>query len=396
MSISQAIEEDPSLASASMTHWHQLHNLIIPFCSQLPQDKPIVIVLDALDEGYSDDLLEVLVKGIIKLSGVFQFVITSRNVVQIKILLAAPHVHHKAFDHSDGSNLEDVEKVIHEGLGKVATWKELSGWPSRELENQMKERSGGLMIWVVAVCQYLKQPELYDPQSDLQALLDSSLPDEFGAEEQMDMHYATILQQWKWKDSRFVEAYKQIMGTILVSKIPLSALAIESLHFGKVKVGALLPLLKPLLLSLDEGQAIQLLHQSLHDLLTGRAHGVDSWKVFAIDKKLQNQTLALLCINIINTEMSEKIPGTGYLRSKRGIPKISNNVISEHLSYACRFWMEHFNEIQEPKKELVDALHTLLEQKFVLWLEISASAWQNVDVEPLIKWINVRINFLLY
>ncbi len=396
-SISQAIEQDPGIASASSLR--QFQELIIPFCGLLPQDKPVVIVLDALDEGYSEALLDILERGVIvgKLPGVFHFVVTSRNVVGVKQLLAAPHVQHKEFNHSYGVNLEDVEKVIHGELGKVAVKKDLvaSGWPTREMEVLMKERSGGLMIWVMAVCQYLRQDEILDPQSDLQAFLDKSLAEDLGAEDQMDQLYATILQQWKWTN-RFAGEYRWIMGTILVTKIPLSALAIEALHSGKVKAGPMLQLLKPLLLPSNEGQPIQILHQSLHDFLSGRAFAVESWKVFAIDEKLHNQDIALQCINIINTELSESTPGTGYLwGGQRGMPKISDNSISEHLGYACRFWMEHLIEVSEPHEELIDALHILLEWKFVSWLELSACKWQTVSIKSLIAWINVSICLIL-
>ncbi len=253
------------------------------------------------------------------------------------------------------------------------------------------------MIWVMAVCQYLRQDEILDPQSDLKALLIKSLSEDLGAEEQMDQLYATILQQWKWTN-RFAGEFGQIMGTVLVSKIPLSALAIEALHSGKIKAVTMLQLLKPLLLPSNEGQPIQILHQSLHDFLTGRAFAVESWKVFAIDEKLHNQDIALQCINIINTELSNNTPGTGYRRGyeyERGLPKISDESISEHLSYACRFWMEHLIEVSEPQGELVYALHILLKQKIVLWLELSACKWQAVAIEPLITWISVSIYLIL-
>ncbi len=399
--ISQAIDQDPGVASASF--FRQFQELIVPFCGILPQDKPVVIVLDALDEGYSEALLDILEIGVIvgKLPGVFHFVVTSRNVVGVKQLLAAPHVQHKEFNHSYGVNLEDVEKVIHGELGKVAVKKDLAtgGWPTKELEVLMKERSGGLMIWVMAVCQYLRQDEILDPQSDLKALLDQNLSDDLGAEDQMDHLYATILLQWKWKN-RFAGEYRQIMGTILVSKIPLSALAIEALHSGKLKAGPMLQLLKPLLLpqAAEEGQPIQILHQSLHDFLTGRALAVESWKVFAVDKKVHSQNIALQCINIINTELSDNTPGTGYRRGYEyggGLPKISDKSIPEHLSYACRFWMEHLIDVSAPHGELIDALHILLEQKFILWLELSACKWQIMSIKPLITWIGVSMCFIL-
>lgn len=53
--------------------------------------------------------------------------------------------------------------------------------------------------------------------------------------------------------------------------------------------------------------------------------------------------------------------------------------------------MEHINDISEPNIDLADALQILLEQKFVLWLELSACMWQRVDIDSLLAWINVSV-----
>ncbi|KLO05578.1 TPR-like protein, partial [Schizopora paradoxa] len=389
-SISQAIKQDPSLASASLTH--QFYKLIKPFCHLLPQDRPIVIVLDALDEGYCDALLEFLVKNIAFIPGVLQIVATTRDVVQMQLLLVAPHVHHRAFHHNLGSNLNDVEKVVQVELSKVALKKGLlgTGWPTVDHEILMKEKSGGLMIWVTAVCQYLSQPENLDPKGELESLLQSTSSESLEAEAQMDLLYVAILRHWNWSKRGFTEDYKQVMGAILVSKIPLSVQAIDLLYSGKTKIKMLLPLLRPLLLQSEENQFIQILHQSLHDFLTGRAHLANDWKVFAVDEREHNEILAIKTICVINIELSIAIPGTGYIGQMRGMPKISENIVPEHISYACRFWMEHLKEIREPCRELVDALSFFLSTKLVLWLELSACMWQNVAIESLLTWINVR------
>ncbi len=110
-SVSQAIEQDPSLATAGPTH--QFRGLISPFSARFPQDKPIVIVLDAMDEGYSKVLLELLSggEGVCRLPGVFKMFVTARDVPEVKQLLQAPHVHHRRFVHNEGSGLGDVMKV---------------------------------------------------------------------------------------------------------------------------------------------------------------------------------------------------------------------------------------------------------------------------------------------
>ena len=64
----------------------------------------------------------------------------------------------------------------------------------------------------------------------------------------MDELYALILLGFKWSNKTFVKGYDQVMGTILTSKVPLSANAIKSLHAEIVQLPNVLQLLKPLLL----------------------------------------------------------------------------------------------------------------------------------------------------
>ncbi len=61
------------------------------------------------------------------------------------------------------------------------------------------------------------------------------------------------------------------MGAVLASKIPLSALGLKSLHSGIPQMTSVMERMKPLLVSSEEDQPIQILHQSLHDLLTGQS-----------------------------------------------------------------------------------------------------------------------------
>ncbi len=77
-SISEAIELDPSLASAGLTR--QFKGLIAPFADRLPQDRPIVIVLDALDEGLTQEILNVLLEDACHLPGVFHLFLTTRDI----------------------------------------------------------------------------------------------------------------------------------------------------------------------------------------------------------------------------------------------------------------------------------------------------------------------------
>lgn len=387
--INQAIDKDPSLAGAGMTR--QFTDLILAAAASLAQDRPLVLVLDALDEGYSKVLLELLAggKGVCRLPGMFRIFVTCRDVLEAKQLFKAPHVYHRSFKHNEGIGLGVVKMVAEVFLKGIAQERELEGWPTKEVVAQVVERSEGLTIWVIALCRYLEQ--VSDPKDGLKDFLKKKLPAGLGAEEQMDQLYATILQMFPWKrDRNFPVAYKQIMGTILASKVPLSAQAIGLLHFGKFDVKRILPILKPLLLSSDQSQPVQILHQSLYDLLAERARDINQYHMFAINVKIHNQVLALSCIKVINKDLDENTPGTGYLYGTRnGIPKLSADAISEHLWYACRFWMEHLVMNGDQGPEVVEELEMFLTEKLQKWIEIVACMGQIQKLEPLIDWITV-------
>ncbi len=119
---------------------------------------------------------------------------------------------------------------------------------------------------------------------------------------------------------------------------------------------------------------------------------MESWKIFSIDEKLHNRKLALLCIHMIKAELSVDTPGTGYLNTNKwDIPRISENSISEHLWYACTFWIYHLLSKEDPGLEWISALHELLTQKLVLWLELTVCKGQLQDLSPLIDWIDVSV-----
>ena len=198
--------------------------------------------------------------------------------------------------------------------------------------------------------------------------------------------------KWRWDDKKFVTSYQQIMGTILACKIPISANAILAIRFITAKTDVLMSCLKPLLLTSEVHQPKQTLHQSLHDFLTIQAHKVEKWRTFAIDGKSHSQQLALSTLKVMNTELSKSTPGTCYVFGKiKGIPKTTEISISEQLSYSCKFWLDHLQEITDPPQELDELLSQFLEDKLVLWAEVTVCLGDLQDIGTLLKWIEVRI-----
>ncbi|KLO07784.1 hypothetical protein SCHPADRAFT_634326 [Schizopora paradoxa] len=387
-SVCQAIEDDPSLSAASSGRI--FNGLIAPFSDRFPQDKPIVIVLDALDEGFTSEILGVLGKEFGSLPGAFQLFITSREIEGIYPLLNSDLVHHRIFNHHSALELQDTLAVAQTRLEDVAVVKGLKDWPTEEVVKSVMEKSQGLMIWIVTVCQYLQQVPF--PKKDLQALLERKVHDDQGAEDKMNELYAMILLGFPWRNKGLIKGFEKVMGMIIGSKVPLTVdamISLDSTMGPSDDVQSILKMLKPLLLPSGDGRPIQVLHQSLHDLLADRAHAKQEWKLFSVDEEVQNQRLALLCLQVINNELSENIPGTGYTYGKEtGVPKVADHLIPEHLKYACRFWVDHLISDKKPSEETTQALQEFFSNKFTLWLELTACIGPIINLNPLITWIN--------
>ena len=117
--ISLAIESDRSLATASISR--QFGPLIMVPCLRYPADRPVVIVIDALDEGYNNELLEILRDDIPKLPGTFWIFLTFRAMEDINMFLAeATHVCLQMIDIHEQTNLGDIAIYVRHGLKNVA------------------------------------------------------------------------------------------------------------------------------------------------------------------------------------------------------------------------------------------------------------------------------------
>ena len=212
----------------------------------------------------------------------------------------------------------------------------------------------------------------------------------------MDELYTTILESCNWEEEVFVQGYGLLMGAIMAAKTPLSASALQSLHHSSLTlpVRTILRPLGSLLTGLrdeTETQPIRILHLSLRDFLTARAATSPMCAGFYIAEKHHSERLALICLTILKEHVLPNMPGTGYLKSEfEGIPQGDEGHMSEELWYACRFWIDHVVDVEVPVSGLVDAIHTFLSTKAVLWIELVASKGQFQKLVKVREWLQVR------
>jgi hypothetical protein len=188
-------------------------------------------------------------------------------------------------------------------------------WPDEQLLKDFIKTAEGLFLWVSTVCKYIRTT--VSPESQLRSLVSRRNPRGLRAEDKMDKLYLTILESCNWDDEAFTEGYKLLMGTIIAAKSPLSIQALQAFHDTSLTApaSAVLRPLGSLLTGLtDATQSVRIpTLVYFRDFVTVRAQLSPTSERFYLDEKEHSQRLALLCLLVLNENLTEGIPGTGYL-----------------------------------------------------------------------------------
>jgi hypothetical protein len=395
--VALAIEQDRSLASCAISR--QFKELILrPSHSNLV-GRPFVIVIDALDEGCTSDLLDILSDGIPQLPPTIRIFLTSRMEKSIVLALSQKaHVHSMVLHTDEQTNQDDVALYIQHRFKLIAAQEQLDeDWPGPQLLENFTRKAEGLFLWVATFCDYLCG--VMDPTRQLELLSSGQNVLGIPAEEKMDRTYIAILGTCNWRDVDFVQGYSSIMGAIMAVKTPLSISALQVLHGSSLSlpVTTILWPVRSLLTSSAFGRHTKpatFLHQSFYEFITIRARASPESQQFSLSKTEHSQRLALLCLEVLNIQLKEGIPGAGYLSGSTqtqgsGIPQIGEGEITEELWYACRFWIDHLLEVKAPLMGLVASLQTFLLDKAVLWMEVLASRGQFRGLAQVQEWSEV-------
>lgn len=124
--ISAAIEKHPLIPSAPLAD--QFERLVSEPLHLTPLHRPVVILIDALDEGSDSSLLEILIDSCSKLPARCRIIVSSRRVREIDTLFTPlPHITITELSLHSHSNLEDVSVYAHHSLRKIGASRKLGG-----------------------------------------------------------------------------------------------------------------------------------------------------------------------------------------------------------------------------------------------------------------------------
>ncbi|KAF7966283.1 hypothetical protein HWV62_39249 [Athelia sp. TMB] len=398
--INSALEDDLALASASLAR--QFDAFILGPLSHCKVDRPIVVVIDALDESICDDtdttLLEILGTKSADLPPNVRIMITARQTSNMEQFLSQNHVQSYLLDIDSKETKKDITAYVDVHFRNEAMCRKMENdWPDEALIRGLKIMAGGHFIWIATVAAYLKRT--YSPHTELIALLSESYPQSaLGVTKKMDTLYTTILDACgDWENAGFRRDYRCIMGAIIAAKRPLSSVALQALHANVPGVSAknLLKRFGSVLVGFhDDHEPIRLLHLSFRDFITGRAADTPPTRKFFLSETEHSQRLAELCLKTMLDEFKATIiPGTGYLARSlddpHGIPDVTK--VSEQVLYGCESWSSHISDVRAPSIAFMDYLSDFLQNCSIIWIEIVASCSVFRGSLAVLRWLKVSM-----
>ncbi|KAF7967651.1 hypothetical protein HWV62_33609 [Athelia sp. TMB] len=354
--IAATLEEEPALATAHLSR--QFEAFIAGPLRRHQTDRPIVLVIDALDEAVPDDadadLLTILRDEVTQLPTHIRIFITTRPTRVIQQALSdEEHITSYTLAIDSVETQHDIAAYIDFMVrGKTMRSQMGTPWPDQALIDDLKIRAGGHFIWIATVFAYLRSA--HHPRRKLHMLLSSSSAHGQVVEHmrKIDDLYASILEVCgDWNDPDFRKGYALFMGSIMAVKRPLSLTAHRALHGGSQELAleSLPQRFGSLLVGLQrEDEPIHTLHLSFREFITVRAAERTDTQKFFLSEKEHSQKLAELCLRTMVREMTGvPITGGGYLTESSidmpSIPKLAD--ISEQLLYGCESWSDHGHDM---------------------------------------------------
>ncbi|KAF8334265.1 uncharacterized protein EI90DRAFT_3121596 [Cantharellus anzutake] len=396
--ITSALRNDPSLSTASFVT--QFKKLVAPSLLHKPppSDRPMVIIIDALDEcdkKVFESLAEVLRDKVPRLPSSVKFFITSRQFDLVNRYLSPDYpIDRLTIDLLDEANVQDCARYTCFELQKL---KKLHRDSQRNLQDEDKmvqeisERANGLFIWISTIFGYMKTANK-DPMRTLESLLDMGAKrPEVPAEKMMDDLYTTILKKCAWEDEDFAHDYPIVMGAIFVAQQPLSITAWDTIFspFLESSVQYVLAELAPLLSGVeDHCTPVRILHQSFRDFIVDRIDPQTiSSRCTPVAVGVENTRVALRCAEILNQDLCS-VRGLGLIENLSEIDEIPRITpeLSEHFHYACRHIVHHLSGVQEPSQELAVSVGTFLSQEATRWVEVCVRMESYVSISSLPEW----------
>jgi hypothetical protein len=381
-----------SPVSASLSLEKQIADFVTTPACGIDERSSFVIVIDALDECLLDDrgqpsgdLVPILVRQLMNLSGRLKLFITSRNEVTIQqmfkqLAATAPHQVMQLHDLDTTTVQADIQTYLEHSFHMLREDRSselpLTDWPARSDLRDLVHQSGLLFIYAASVVRFFSSRHHSPPERLAQLLGRQRASGITSPHHDLDELYMGVLQDAVGeKDQDFCERVHAVVAALVLAQSPVQvdALAILSgVELNNLRI-VLRHLASIVLINTDD-EPVRVFHPSFSDFMTNaRRCMVESLRVHP---PVDHGVLASRCLSVLNQTLhydmcdiqnpamaNEKVPNLAE-RLQKKVP--SWNAVR----YACCFWPTHLVECEKPSGNFLEVLNDFCRAHLFHWLEV--------------------------
>ena len=343
-----------------------------PLAALASETRPIIFVIDALDECSDEREMSALLKAIagFKCTANVKFILTSRPETHI---LGTPITDQALNEilhlHTIGSDevLEDIRMYINHTFAQHP----LPGaepWYSEADVFALANLANGLFIFAYTAAEYILDTAFVDHRKDRLRTTLSTMKNSKVATGPLDKVYEFVIT--RASNASKVEPHelaqtRQVLSCILVARMPLSLGALAELLDSKIDViRASLHRLRAVVHVPDEldQPGLRAVHASFGDYLFERAS--DGIRVSRTDGE---EALARGCLRVLAKRLHFNVSQSRS--SYQPNPSSKPDFIPLALEYACLQWIYHVSSSPE-LSSLDEIIKNTFKPRFLFWVEV--------------------------
>ncbi|OQE16196.1 hypothetical protein PENSTE_c025G10455 [Penicillium steckii] len=345
-----------------------------------PREGNIVIVLDALDECDHDRDIRSIIRLLQQLQRArairIRVFLTSRP--ELPVRLGFKNIHNQDYqnvvlhDIPEEVTRHDISLFLHHRFSMIKKEREVpEKWPSERTIRDIINMSVPLFISAATVCRYIEHSAL-EPTARLRELLH----DQTRHATKMEKTYMPILtrlvnhiESEEREQRQIFHHFQRIIGAIVLLAVPLSIPSLSRLlnieiklinhHLDSFQSVLSVPSLK------DTEKPVRILHLSFRDFLVQASDSK-----FRVDEQKKHQEISKPCLRLMKIHLKKNICGLqGPATTRESVdPQCIRFSFPTELTYACRYWVNHFEGSGLSQKE-ADSLLEFLKVHFLHWVE---------------------------
>ncbi|KAI5464251.1 hypothetical protein BGZ63DRAFT_439426 [Mariannaea sp. PMI_226] len=371
----------------------QFHHLVLRPITAVKSaargDKPVIILMDALDEIEHDDDIKLIISLLaLSRNSVLKFFITSRpELAARRGFSSIKEVYQDIILHKVSTPLIERDlrlyfnfrvQEIRRGYNclvqdNAEAWLG-NEWPGESCLERLVEMATPLFIFAATICRFLDDRRRKSP---------------------IDATYLPVLNNLvkgldDEKRARVLGKFKDIVGPIILLEDPLSITVLAKLlNIEKRSISNLLSGLHSVFQVPNLATSpVRLLHLSFRDFLLDSKKR--STSEFWLDEMRIQNTIATNCLRVMETFLREDMCCLRLTRNEGSTVDQAqvDSYIPAEVQYACMYWVTHLEGARDEINDL-DFVTEFLQCHFLHWIEALSIMRRTVDGLLMIRRLEV-------